>query len=165
MRGEAVRLANPQQEKKHLRRIVLDSHARTPISSRVVADDAQSLTTIVVGQNAPQRQVRELSKRVSVIVAPECGGRIDLRWLLKELGKQDVTSLLVEGGGEVNAGFLLGGFAHRVAFFYSPKILCGRDAIRGVAGDGAGAEEDVMALRGVEYQWLGNDLLMTALLK
>ena len=63
--------------------------------------------------------------------------QIDLRWLLKKLGSENVTSLLVEGGGEVNASFLLGGFAQRVAFFYAPKILGGRDSRKGVAGDGA----------------------------
>ena len=56
-----------------------------------------------------------------------------MRWLLKKLGAENVTSLLVEGGGEVNASFLLGGFAQRVAFFYAPKILGGRDARKGVA--------------------------------
>jgi riboflavin biosynthesis pyrimidine reductase len=53
---------------------------------------------------------------------------IDLRWLLKKLGAENMTSLLVEGGGEVNASFLLGGLAQRVAFFYAPKILGGRDS-------------------------------------
>ena len=62
---------------------------------------------------------------------------IDLRWLLKKLGAENVTSLLVEGGGEVNASFLLGGLAQRVAFFYAPKILGGRDSRKAVAGEGA----------------------------
>ena len=60
-----------------------------------------------------------------------------MRWLLKKLGAENVTSLLVEGGGEVNASFLLGGFAQRVAFFYAPKILGGRDSRKAVAGEGA----------------------------
>ena len=56
---------------------------------------------------------------------------------LKKLGSENVTSLLVEGGGEVNASFLLGGLAQRVAFFYAPKILGGRDSRKAVAGEGA----------------------------
>ena len=60
---------------------------------------------------------------------------LDLRWLLRKLGAENVTSLLVEGGGEVNASFLLGGFAQRVAFFYAPKILGGRDSRKAVAGE------------------------------
>jgi riboflavin biosynthesis pyrimidine reductase len=55
---------------------------------------------------------------------------LDLRWLLKKLGAENVTSLLVEGGGEVNASFLLGGLAQRVAFFYAPKFWAAAMPIR-----------------------------------
>ena len=87
---------------------------------------------------------------------------LDLRWLLRKLGAENVTSLLVEGGGEVNASFLLGGFAQRVAFFYAPKILGGRDSRKGVAGDGVKRLSDVIQLRDVEWRKLGPDLLLTA---
>ena len=81
---------------------------------------------------------------------------------LKKLGSQNVTSLLVEGGGEVNASFLLGGFAQRVAFFYAPKILGGRDARKGVAGDGAKRLSEVVQLDDIQWRTLGEDLLLTA---
>ena len=84
-----------------------------------------------------------------------------MRWLLKRLGAEDVTSLLVEGGGEINASFLLGGFAHRIAFFYAPKILGGREARKAVAGDGIGRLEEIIRLREVEWRRLGPDLLPT----
>jgi len=88
--------------------------------------------------------------------------QINLNWLLKKLGAENVTSLLVEGGGEVNASFLLGGLAQRVAFFYAPKILGGRDAHKAVAGDGAKSLADVLQLREVEWRRVGGDLLLTA---
>ena len=88
--------------------------------------------------------------------------QIDLRWLLKKLGAENVTSLLVEGGGEVNASFLLGGLAQRVAFFYAPKILGGRDSRKAVAGDGAKSLAEALRLRDVEWKRIGPDLLLTA---
>ena len=147
---------------KRLRRIVLDTEARTPPSARVVSDDLASLTTIVVGKKAPDKRLKALSKHVRILVAPERKGRIDLRWLLKKLGEEEVASLLVEGGGEVNAAFLLGGLAQRVAFFYAPKVLSGRDSIRAVGGEGARSAREMLQLRNVEYRWLGSDLFMTA---
>ena len=110
----------------------------------------------------PARRVAALRRRVNVLVAPARGGRIDLRWLLKKLGAENVTSLLVEGGGEVNASFLMAGLAHRVAFFYAPKILGGRNARKAVAGEGAKSLSEVLELRDVEWHRLGEDLLMTA---
>ncbi|MHB8523356.1 MAG: bifunctional diaminohydroxyphosphoribosylaminopyrimidine deaminase/5-amino-6-(5-phosphoribosylamino)uracil reductase RibD, partial [Limisphaerales bacterium] len=115
-----------------LRRIILDSQARTPLTARAVSDESADLTTIVVSRTAPKKRVAALAANVNVWPAPARHGRIDLRWLLKKLGAENVTSLLVEGGGEVNASFLLSGLAHAIAFFYAPKILGGCDARRAV---------------------------------
>jgi len=81
---------------------------------------------------------------------------------MQKLGAENVTSLLVEGGGEVNASFLLDGFAQRVAFFYAPKILGGRDARKAVAGEGAKSLAGALQLHEVVWQRLGEDLLLTA---
>ena len=156
-----------------LRRVVLDSMARTPLAAKVVSDEFAALTTIVVTKFAPKKRLAALAKKVNVLVAPidrrrarsDTPYQIDLRWLLKKLGAENVTSLLVEGGGEVNASFLLGGFAQRVAFFYAPKILGGGDARKGVAGDGAKKLSEVIQLREIEWRKLGEDLLLTAKLE
>jgi diaminohydroxyphosphoribosylaminopyrimidine deaminase/5-amino-6-(5-phosphoribosylamino)uracil reductase len=145
-----------------LRRIILDARARTPLRAKVVRDPSAELTTIVVSRLAPAARVSALRKHVNVWTAPARRGRIDLPWLLKRLGKEDVTSLLVEGGGEVNASFLLGGFAHRVVFFYAPKILGGRDARKAVAGEGATSWREILTLREFEWRRLGDDLMVTA---
>jgi diaminohydroxyphosphoribosylaminopyrimidine deaminase/5-amino-6-(5-phosphoribosylamino)uracil reductase len=173
------------------RRMVLDSMARTPLTAKVVSDEFAALTTIVVSKYAPKNRVAALAKRVKVMVAPvQKAGRvtpcapslennprsrrsrsdaphqqIDLRWLMRKLGAENVTSLLVEGGGEVNASFLLGGLAQRVAFFYAPKILGGRDARKAVAGEGARSLAEAVRLYDVEWKRLGPDLLLTARLE
>jgi diaminohydroxyphosphoribosylaminopyrimidine deaminase/5-amino-6-(5-phosphoribosylamino)uracil reductase len=149
------------QPPKKLRRIVLDSKARTPLGAKVVSDEFAELTTIVVGRNAPRNRVAALAKRVNVLVAPERASKIDLRWLLKKLGQENVTNLLVEGGGETNAAFLAGGFAQRVAFFYAPKVLGGRDSRKAVAGDGAQSLKDIIELQDIEWHKIGPDLFMT----
>jgi diaminohydroxyphosphoribosylaminopyrimidine deaminase/5-amino-6-(5-phosphoribosylamino)uracil reductase len=150
-------------ELRHLlRRIILDSQARTPMNAKVVNDDQASLTTIVVVKSAPKQRVTALAKRVRVMSAPGRAGGIDLRWLLRQLGAENVTSLLVEGGGEVNASFLLQGLAHRVTFFYAPKILGGRDSRRAVAGEGARTLAETLSLADLEWRQLGPDWLLTA---
>jgi len=182
-----------------LRRIVLDSMARTPLTAKVVSDEHAALTTIVVSKSAPKQRIAALARHVRVLIAPSVpnphestsiGGRfslssgeragvrasvitsqdgklghypqIDLRWLLKKLGRENVTSLLVEGGGEVNASFLLGHHAHRVVFFYAPKIFGGRDARKAVAGEGVFSVDDALKLTDVEWGIVGQDLLLRA---
>ena len=145
-----------------LRRVILDSRARTPLTAKVIADADAANTIVVVTKGAPPKRVKALARRVAVWVAPVRGNGIDLRWLLKKLGAAQVTSLLVEGGGEVNGSFLLRGLTQRVAFFYAPKIIGGRDARPGVAGEGIARLADKIQLREVEWKRLGPDWLMTA---
>jgi diaminohydroxyphosphoribosylaminopyrimidine deaminase/5-amino-6-(5-phosphoribosylamino)uracil reductase len=151
------------QAPKILRRIVLDSVARTPLTAKVVRDEFAMFTTIVVGKRAPKKRVDALAKKTRVVVAPLVKSGIDLRRLMKKLGGENVTSLLVEGGGEVNASFLFGKLAHRVTFFYAPKIL-GGNARKGVAGRGVESMKDALQLKDVEWKEAGEDLLMMAYL-
>jgi diaminohydroxyphosphoribosylaminopyrimidine deaminase/5-amino-6-(5-phosphoribosylamino)uracil reductase len=163
--------ARSQNKKLRLRRIILDSMARTPLNAKVVSDEFAALTTIVATKLAPKNRVAALAKKANVVVAPVAKRRarsdaprqIDLHWLLKKIGSENVMSLLVEGGGEVNASFLLGGFAQRAAFFYAPKILGGRDSRKAVAGDGVKNMSEAIQLREIEWKRIGPDLLMTAL--
>lgn len=144
-----------------LRRIILDSRARTPLDARIVSDSDAGLTAIVVTSAASKKRVAALAKHVNILTAPTRDGLPDLPWLMRELGAQNVTSLLVEGGGEVNASFLEAGLAHRVAFFYAPKILGGRDSRKAVAGKGATRLADLIQLEDIHWRKLGCDLLLT----
>lgn len=144
------------------RRIVLDSKARTPLTARVVSDAHAACTTLIVTKRASARRIRSLSRKVAVWIAPERQGRVDLEWLLGRLGRDEITHLLVEGGGEVNASFLFGGFAHRVVFFYAPKILGGRQAAGSVSGHGAENLAGSLPLRNPCWQRIGTDLMLSA---
>jgi diaminohydroxyphosphoribosylaminopyrimidine deaminase/5-amino-6-(5-phosphoribosylamino)uracil reductase len=100
---------------------------------------------------------------VNVLEAPlDSDERVDLAWLVAQLGRQEVTSLLVEGGGEINARFLLGNLAHRVAFFYAPLVIGGRRARRAVAGIGARGADEMLELEGVRWRRVGPDVFLTA---
>jgi diaminohydroxyphosphoribosylaminopyrimidine deaminase / 5-amino-6-(5-phosphoribosylamino)uracil reductase len=151
-----------------LRRIILDSLARTPLTTRVVSDEYAQLTTVVVTDSAPKKRVAALAGKVQVwtlpasIPHPAGTLRSALPWLLSRLGAENVTSLLVEGGGEVNASFLLQGLAGRIEFFYAPKILGGREGRRAVAGEGAVRLDEAVRLSGVRWRRIGPDLLLSA---
>jgi diaminohydroxyphosphoribosylaminopyrimidine deaminase/5-amino-6-(5-phosphoribosylamino)uracil reductase len=147
---------------KVLRRIVLDPLAETPLSACVVRDESVSLTTVVASEAAPQERIDALRRQVRVVVAPGNATGMDLAWLLKWLGSENVVSLLVEGGGETNAGFLLRGLAHRVAFFYAPIVLGGRSAPNGVAGEGVARLADKICMTEATWRKLGDDMLLTA---
>ncbi len=152
----------PANRPRSPRRIVLDARARTPLSSRIFAGDHPRTTTIVVGEGAPARRVKALAERGTVLVAPTIHQRINLCWLLGHLGSEEVTSLLVEGGGEIQGSFLLGGFAHRIAFYYAPKILGGGTDRKAVGGAGARTWSEMIKLTDPHWRRLGVDLFLGA---
>jgi len=143
-------------------RIILDTRARTPLESRLVSDDGRASTLIVVSELADPARIAALQARVTVIRAPERDGRIDLAWLMPELGRMGVLHLLVEGGGTVLASFFEAGLVHRIAFFYAPRILGGEESRRSVAGQGFRSLAEAPSLTDVESRRFGEDLFITA---
>jgi len=142
-------------------RVVLDSRARVPLDCRIVATANNVRTLIATHESADRGRIAQLRERgCEVLVDKGVGPRVDLRWLLRELGKLPVTNLLVEGGGTVAAAFLEQGLADRVAAFVAPKIIGGKNALSPVAG--AGFERMAQALRIHHAQWafIGGDLLV-----
>ncbi len=146
---------------QRLRRFVLDPTARIPIQSKVIVDDPHGLTTIVVNQSAAANRVRALQNKVNVWVCPT-KTKLDLDWVLAEMGRNNITALLVEGGGETNAEFLLNGYAQRIVFFYAPLIIGGREAKKSVAGLGIQRIKDAIPLTDLRMRWLGVDLMLSA---
>lgn len=148
--------------KKPLRRIILDSQARTPLTSKIVTDDLSAATTIYATVAAPRRRVESLRGRVRVEIAPATRGKVDLQYLLSQLGKEEITSLLVEGGGEVHASFLEAGEAQRVVFFFAPLILGGKNSKRATAGEGIPSLALAPKLDQIQWKRLGPDLMVRA---
>ena len=151
------------QSGKTLRRIILDPSGRIPESAGVLKDDLSSTTIVVLTKAATAKKADALEKKANVIIAPTLRGEINLRWLLKKLGAENITSLLVEGGGETHYNFFDQGLVNRVYFFYAPLVITGRDAPKSVGGDKTLRNGRGLKLKNVEWSKLGDDLLCTAL--
>ena len=156
-----VRRPKAEWRGPELRRIVLDPRARIPLDARALNDELASATTVVVSADAPAKRLAKLKTRCEVMTCRLAKRGFSLRPLLRRLAKQGVTSLLVEGGGETNAAFVEAGLVDQVAFFYAPKILGGRDARTGVAGEGLTLAAG-LALEKIRWRNLGPDLMLTA---
>ncbi len=84
-------------------------------------------------------------------------------WLdfLGRLGREDITALLIEGGGELAAAALRAGIVNKVAFFVAPKILGGRGSRPVVGGPDPDRLAEAMALERLHAERVGDDLLIT----
>lgn len=148
---------------KNPTRIVLDSLARTPVSSQLVTDQ-KAPTIIAVTERAPQERIERLKRRgVEVFVFPsDAKGNVSLRPLLQQLGQNEICSLLVEGGSSVNGAFVTQGLVDRVHAFIAPKLVGGMKALTSVGGEGIAALSEACRLEDLKVQTLEGDLLITA---
>lgn len=162
IRADDPSLTVRPERSRPIQRVVLDSMATIPLASRVVTDEFRATTTVVVTRQAPAGRVSALRRRVPVWVAPRAQNGVQLQWVLKKLAEDGVTSLLVEGGGEINASFLTGNLVQRIVFFYAPKILGGAAARKAVAGFGIIDLSSRLRLENVEWRRLNDDLMLTA---
>lgn len=153
---------------RKLLRVVLDGSLRVPLSSHVV-NSALQFPTLVFTER--RKGSRESEKRgdalsaeraleragVEVVEVSSIEGRLDVEEVLEELGRRQITSLLVEGGSEVAASFLDKSLVDKVTFFYGPKIIGGRNAIPAVGGDGALKLDSAITLDQVQVVRRGPD--------
>jgi diaminohydroxyphosphoribosylaminopyrimidine deaminase/5-amino-6-(5-phosphoribosylamino)uracil reductase len=112
-------------------RIVLDTHLRTPATAALVAHESSAPTWIVHGPSADASRRAALARGSDVeLIESALGpdGRLDLRTVLRELGRRDVMRLLVEGGSRVHGGLVESGLADRAVLFVAPLVLGDRDA-------------------------------------
>ncbi len=102
------------------------------------------------------------SERRPLLVQP----RTDSEWndFLLALGRENITSLLVEGGGELAAKCLDAGIVNKVMFFIAPKILGGRNSRPVVGGDNPNALAAARKLEKVSTQRVGDDILVSGYL-
>ncbi len=159
-----VRRGTSDKPSKPLLRLVLDSKARTPLDSKLLTDPWKEWTRVVISQSAPRKRAKILQEKVEVWESPN-RGHVDLNWLLDRLGAENITSLLVEGGGQVNASFFDQQLVQAVAFYYAPKVLGGEHSRRAVSGKGAQTIQEAIRLQNVTWKKVGQDLVMQALVE
>jgi len=106
-------------------RIILDSKLRIPLDAKVLTGQDKARTLVAATPAAPKEKAAALKERgIEVLVIPaDEEGRVDLKNLLETLGKRNISSLLVEGGGEVYTSFLKLGLVDKIVGIIAPKIL------------------------------------------
>ena len=142
-RGTAVK-DNPQlttrlqgQDCKHPTRIVMDSQGRTPPRVKLFDPDTPGSTWLATTDAAPEFVRKTLEHQgVEVLICPKnADGKVDVDELLKELGSRDVTTLMVEGGGQVLGSFFTAGAVNEVWAFIGARLIGGEKAPGPIGGD------------------------------
>jgi diaminohydroxyphosphoribosylaminopyrimidine deaminase/5-amino-6-(5-phosphoribosylamino)uracil reductase len=140
-------------------RVVVDSTLRLPATARLLAEGSELKTVVATTAKAPQERRRAVEAMGrDVLVLPERQGRVDLSSLMARLAEMDVVSLLLEGGGELNASMVEEGLVDKVLVIIAPMLLGGGEAPTVLDGLGVGSIEEAWRLNELSFQKVGEDL-------
>lgn len=147
-------------------RIILDSHLRIPMGSRLVRSAKEYPLLIVCNESNRDREegasrIQKLEEAgAKVWTLPEKNGHPDLNVLMQRLGEEKIDSVLIEGGGTVNEAALKAHIVHHVYAYIAPKIFGGEDAKTPVEGSGIRLPQECAQLRLAKITVLLNDMLL-----
>lgn len=141
-------------------RIICDTRLRIPSDANVV-ETAKEIPTILATCQADPDRIRPFEEKgCQVLTLPEEDGHVDLRALMRELGKRQIDSILLEGGGTLNWSALKSGIVQKVYCFTAPKLFGGIDARTPVEGRGVASPGEAFPLTHLKVTQVGEDLLI-----
>jgi diaminohydroxyphosphoribosylaminopyrimidine deaminase/5-amino-6-(5-phosphoribosylamino)uracil reductase len=138
-------------------RIVADSRGRLPLDARVLGAGGRTIVATTDASPNEWRQALAEAGAEAFVLPADDRGRVDLCALVRELGRRDVVSLLVEGGGVLHASMFAAGLVDKVHAIVAPKIV-GGTMYPAVAGEGVAHMSEAISLRDVETCRLGDDV-------
>lgn len=145
------------------RRVVFDSEARLPLTSRLVRTAGEVPLTVVTSRAASRGQTSALEAAGIDLVRATGGTEPDrVRAALDELGAAEVQSLLLEGGPHLVGAFLDAGEVDEIRLFVAPLVLGGRNARVPVEGRGVEAVEAARRALTTEVERIGDDVLISS---
>jgi diaminohydroxyphosphoribosylaminopyrimidine deaminase/5-amino-6-(5-phosphoribosylamino)uracil reductase len=107
-------------------RVIVDTHLRTPLTSRVVATAADSPTWMLISEGAdPDRRRGFTEAGVRVIATHKAEAGVDLAKGLAALAEAGLTRVLAEGGAKIAAALLRADLVDRIAWFHAPSVMGG----------------------------------------
>ena len=88
----------------HPTRIVLDRRNRIPLKAKVFANGKVQRIIYISGPGLSVRREKSLAKKNIEVLKGKIGkSGFDLRYLMRLLVQKDLTSILIEGGSEMNS--------------------------------------------------------------
>ncbi|MEX0994596.1 MAG: bifunctional diaminohydroxyphosphoribosylaminopyrimidine deaminase/5-amino-6-(5-phosphoribosylamino)uracil reductase RibD [Balneolaceae bacterium] len=168
-----VQLDNPSLTVRHARgrqphRIVIDGPFELSRDLNLFSDQYEEKTLIITHNRDraateadPMLKVLQPNYfRGKVLLVPEKDGHSDLRAALKALGKEGITSVLVEGGQSLSTAMMKAGVVDKLELFIAPKILGG--GTRSILGLGLNRMEEIITFQSMDWTRVGEDMLLTA---
>src|SRR3990167_9370528 len=139
--------------------VVLDRTLKTPVRSKIFS--AHDSVIIVTGKSHDRVKSKKLEGAGARIIEVGLGrdGHLGLIELVRELGKNEITSLLIEGGSATAALALKSGIVDKVVFFYAPRVI-GAEGLSMIGKLGVSRIKDSLGIERVKIRKFGDEIMV-----
>jgi len=97
---------------------------------------------------------------VEVTVLPPGEGGISLPDLVRELGRREITSVMIEGGGRLATSALEAGIVDKLILMLAPVLIGGKRAPMLLQGEGAEKLVDALRVKHLTVERVGDDCVV-----
>ncbi len=140
-------------------RIVIDPNVEIPDDFHVMKTPPR---TIIVTKKENWKVKNRFKSNIDFIFYKN---RLDMNWLLEELGRKEITSLMIEGGSSLTGYAIEEGIVDKAMFFIAPKIIGGKESFPAVGGKGYRKLSEAYHIHELEVKKVGQDILIEGYLK
>lgn len=138
-------------------KIIVDSTLKISEGAKVFRDPSKVI--IATTKKAPKNKIEKLQhKGVRILVLNPKKGMVDLKELVKELGKSEIASVMIEGGAELSGNAIKEGIVNKLLIFTAPKII--GNGLNPIKNLGIKKVNKAINLKNISTRKIGKDLLV-----
>ncbi|WP_337018116.1 bifunctional diaminohydroxyphosphoribosylaminopyrimidine deaminase/5-amino-6-(5-phosphoribosylamino)uracil reductase RibD [Oceanobacillus massiliensis] len=137
-------------------RIVMDSSLRIPLDAQVITDN-KAETIIFTSQNYDKTKRKSLEKLHINVVETSGQQHTNPIEVADYLGERGISSVLIEGGGNINASFIENKLVDKIVLYIAPRLIGGKDAPTFLEGIGIDQMSDAIELETTDIHRIGSD--------
>jgi len=141
-------------------RVIVDTTLRIRLDAKVLTD-GEAPTWIFTTERADPLKWERLEEMGVRVFSTGNEAQVDIDRLLTLLGAQEIASLLVEGGSQINSAFLHAQAIDKVVSYVAPKLVAGQGAPSPFGGLGIQEMNDAVSLVDVSFEKIGDDIKIT----
>ncbi len=156
----------PGEKPRNPYRIIVDSMLRTPLDSKVFGPDGRERVLLATKQHDEKKIAPYRNLVLDILTIPSNSlGQLDLAELMKVLGAREITSVLIEGGSEINGSALDNKIIDKICFFYAPILVGGRGSLGMISGHGAETIDHALPIKNITIHNFDDDICIEGYLK
>ena len=151
--------------RRPLLRVILDSTLRIPLDCRLVqtAHEGDLVVFCTFAETHKRSALEQAGVRVVQVEGSHA--RTDPEAVLRRLGEWEITSLVVEGGSQLNWAMLSKQLVDKILFYYAPRILGGLEAVPLAGGPGYDRVSEAARVERISLHRFGPDFSLQGYLR